>query len=74
MAELSFVQIQPLRVCLAFAGPSINNEHARDLRQLRKYYFLVIFSALNDTVFQKVAVSFVLIALRCLLVACAWWH
>lgn len=64
MGKFPLVEIQTFGVRSTFGRLTVNNEHARDLRQLSEDDLVVVFNAAHDAVFEQVAVAFILFGSR----------
>jgi hypothetical protein len=63
MRQITFVQIETLRICISLRRLSVDNQDTWNLGKLSKNYFVLILYSSYYSIFEQVAISFVVFIL-----------
>lgn len=63
MSQITFVQIETLRICISLRRLSVDNQDTWNLGKLSKNYFVLILYSSYNSIFEQVAISFVVFIL-----------
>lgn len=63
MSQITFVQIETLRICISLRRLSVDNQDTWNLGKLSKNYFVLILYSSYYSIFEQVAISFVVFIL-----------
>ena len=64
VSQITLIEVKSIGICIPFRRLPIDNQNAWNLRKLSKNNLVFIFNSSDDSVFQKVSISLVLLT-RC---------
>ena len=64
MCKITLIQNKSVRIGIAFARLPVNDEHARNLRQLGEDDLILVFNAAHDPILEKVPIPLILLVDR----------
>jgi hypothetical protein len=61
VSQITLIEVKPIRICIPFGRLPVDYQNPWNLRKLSKNDLVFIFNSSDDSVFQKVSVSLILL-------------